>query len=80
MLFGWKAAESLKTTRISYQPTSSQWKRFFDDINKNSVYAAYVAGEGEAEEGGSGGAVAGVVAVSVILLPLAALAAALLTR
>lgn len=27
MLFGWKAAENLKTTRLSYQPTTAQWKR-----------------------------------------------------
>ncbi len=30
MLFGWKAADQLKTQTLSYKPTTSQWKRYFD--------------------------------------------------
>lgn len=30
MLFGWKAADQLKTQTLSYTPTTSQWKRYFD--------------------------------------------------
>ena len=68
MLFGWKAAENLKTTRLSYQPTTAQWKRYFDRINRsNTVYLA-PAEEAEAEAAGGGAAAA---AAAVAFLPLA---------
>lgn len=68
MLFGWKAAENLKTTRLSYQPTTAQWKRYFDRINRsNTVYLA-PAEEAEAEAAGDGAAAA---AAAVAFLPLA---------
>lgn len=72
MLFGWKAAEALKVSRLSFTPDSSQWKRYFDRINQNSLYnSAYVAPE-EGEGGGGGtDAVAAALAVGVVVLPLA---------
>lgn len=87
----WPAAEShccwillppqtLKAERISYQPTSSAWKRYFDHIQSNSLYNnTYVASADDeaAESGSSGGAV---VAVATIVLPLALFAALLLLR
>lgn len=68
MLFGWKAAENLKTNRLSYQPSTAQWKRYFDRINRsNTVYLA-PADEAEAQAAGGGAAAA---AAAVALLPLA---------
>lgn len=71
MLFGWKAAENLKTSRLSYQPDTAQWKRYFDVLSRSSLYNnTYVAAEdGAAAEGGD--AFAAVAAVAVGLLPLA---------
>lgn len=69
MLFGWKAAENLKTNRLSYQPSTAQWKRYFDRINRsNTVYLA-PADEAESEAAGGGGTAAA--AAAVALLPLA---------
>ncbi|PRW45125.1 hypothetical protein C2E21_6403 [Chlorella sorokiniana] len=68
MLFGWKAAENLKTNRLSYQPTSAQWKRYFDRINRGSTVYLAPAEEAEAEAAGGGAAVA---AAAVAFLPLA---------
>lgn len=72
MLFGWKAAENLKTTRLSYQPSTAQWKRYFDAINRNAP-AAYVAPEEERREGGDG--LAAALALGVALLPVGLVAA-----
>lgn len=72
MLFGWRAQEQLKTDRLSYVRPSTEWKRYFDAINQNSEYSAtYVSTDGEEESGGSSVAVAKVLAVAVVLLPLA---------
>ena len=72
MLFGWKAAESLKTTNLSYMPTTAAWKRYFDPINRNSLYAAYVGSE-EGEQG-AGDGLAAALATGVMLAPMAFLA------
>jgi hypothetical protein len=72
MLFGWKAAENLKTTRLSYQPTTAQWKRYFDAIHRDAP-AAYVAPEQERAEGGEG--LAAALAVGMVLLPVGLVAA-----
>lgn len=68
MLFGWKAAENLKTDRLSYQPTSAQWKRYFDRINRSSTVYLAPAEEAEAEAAGGGAAAA---AAALALAPVA---------
>lgn len=76
MLFGWKAAETLKVDQ-KYRPSTGAWKRYFDAINRNAAYASYVASEDEAAEQGSS---AGFLATAVTLLPMAFVAYIMLLR
>jgi hypothetical protein len=80
MLFGWKAAEDLKTTRLSFQPTTAQWKRYFDAINRGAAYSVYVESENE-EEGKDGGVdVAAALALGAVLLPVGLVACRVLLK
>ncbi|KAL4448507.1 hypothetical protein ABPG75_005726 [Micractinium tetrahymenae] len=83
MLFGWKAADQLKTQTLSYTPTTSQWKRYFDTY-RNSLYSGtYMASLEEDESSSSGGAgevAAALLATAIVLLPLAFVAYRILLR
>jgi hypothetical protein len=68
MLFGWKAAETLKTGSISYQPSTQQWKRYFDAVNRNAAYAPYVASATDEEQGGGNGGFVAVVSLVMAVL------------
>ena len=79
---GWRRCRSAPARRARpvhppSQPLpdpAGQWKRYFDAINRNSVYSnTYVASESE-EESGPGEAAAAALAVAVIVLPLALVA------
>lgn len=73
MLFGWKAADQLKTQTLSYTPTTSQWKRYFDTY-RNSLYSGTYVSSSEEESSSSAGAgevAAALLATAIVLLPLA---------
>ena len=71
--------QNLKTDRISYQPTTAAWKRYFDRINRDSVYNnAYVAAEDES--GDSGGGTAAAAALAVVAAPLVLVAVGVLLQ
>ena len=71
--------QNLKTDRISYQPTTAAWKRYFDRINRDSVYNnAYVAAEDESGDSGSGTAAAA--ALAVVAAPLVLVAVGVLLQ
>lgn len=79
MLFGFKAAQTLKVESITYAPTSAEWKRYFDRVLQGSS-ALYVAKEGEEAADGAGASLAGALAAGIMLAPFAFVAYKVLVR
>ncbi|GAB4817470.1 hypothetical protein N2152v2_004516 [Parachlorella kessleri] len=78
MLFGFKAAESLKVSTMSYAPPSQAWKNYFDRISRSSWTSTYYTAAsssglpGDSAEGDSKAEMAAAaLAVGVLLAPLA---------
>lgn len=77
MLFGFKSADYLKVSTISYSPDSAQWKSYFDRATRSGAWqdAIYTKkGGDEAAEDERAAALAGAAAVAVMLAPFGFLA------
>lgn len=75
MLFGFKAAESLKTASMSYAPPSAAWQSYFDRISRGSwTSSIYSKNQPTGEEVEVDDRWVTAVAVGVMLAPLALVA------
>lgn len=74
MLEGFEAAEFLQADKISYMPPAKEWEPFFLEFASKAPKYVKSAADEQLEETGLNARIENLVAVSVIMFPLAFIA------